>query len=109
MTKIAISIAIVLSGVAFAILTARREMDAVVRKIMAGISAQREEIARAFLAKYGCEPDEICQMVQDLPGGGTKWWLEWHGKHPAALAEHGLMTSADGKIKPPFIKRRRTP
>lgn len=35
------------------------------------VSANREEILRAFVAKYGFEPDEAVQVQQ-----GGKWWVE---------------------------------
>lgn len=34
------------------------------KKIMDGISQQREEILTAFVAKYGADPDQVEQVVQ---------------------------------------------
>lgn len=40
-------------------------------KYVEEILANREEILRAFIAKYGCEPDEVVQVWQN-----EKWWVE---------------------------------
>jgi predicted secreted protein len=36
---------------------------------------QREEVARAFVAKYGMEPDEVVQVVE-ATSTGFKWYLK---------------------------------
>ena len=36
---------------------------------------QREEILKAFVAKYGCEPDEIVQVHQ-WKDGASRWYVE---------------------------------
>ncbi len=46
-----------------------------IQKTLDGIYSQREEILRAFLAKYGCDPDEVVQFEETTPTG-TKWWVE---------------------------------
>lgn len=38
-----------------------------------GIYEQREEILRAFIAKYGCGPDEVEQVSQPSTG---RWWVQ---------------------------------
>lgn len=35
---------------------------------------QREEVLRAFIAKYGCEPDEI-EQVEQMTDTGRVWYL----------------------------------
>jgi hypothetical protein len=40
-----------------------------------GVTAQREEILRAFVAKYGCGPEEAIQVFQAGPTG-FKFWVE---------------------------------
>lgn len=45
-----------------------------IRKIMDEIFAQREEILRAFIAKYGCGPEEVEQVVANTPEG-SKWFV----------------------------------
>lgn len=56
---------------------------------LTAITAQREEICRAFLAKYGCEPDALEQVIQHLPDG-TVWFVrprpEVEGKDPTRSA-----------------------
>jgi len=38
------------------------------------IIEQREEILSAFIAKYGCQPDEIVQVEQHT-ANGVRWYL----------------------------------
>jgi hypothetical protein len=45
-------------------------IQAKVNELIAGIYGQREEILRAFIAKYGFEPDRAVQVVD-----GTKWYV----------------------------------
>ena len=45
-----------------------------------GVMAQREEVLRAFIAKYGCHPDEVTQVVQNTMDGCV-WHVE---KRPLA-------------------------
>jgi|GEM_PF-5860912 len=40
------------------------------------ILEQREEILKAFIAKYCCDPDQVVQKVQNL-GDKIIWWVEW--------------------------------
>lgn len=37
------------------------------------IIEQREEILEAFIAKYGCEPDECFQRVTQMPNGDVEF------------------------------------
>ena len=39
------------------------------------ITAQREEILEAFIAKYGYEPDRIVQVIQDCKDGTVKFFV----------------------------------
>lgn len=39
------------------------------------ILAQREEILTAFVAKYGCDPDNIVQ-VYEMTNNGGRYWVE---------------------------------
>ena len=41
--------------------------------------ATREEILKAFIAKYGCGPEEVTQIIQNTLEG-TKWWVEMKKK-----------------------------
>jgi hypothetical protein len=45
-----------------------------VPELLRQIYEQREEILEAFIAKYGCEPDECEQVVQRSPDG-EKYWV----------------------------------
>lgn len=45
-----------------------------VQKTIAEIAEQREEILRAFIAKYGCEPDEVEQVMRVSPWE-TIWFV----------------------------------
>ena len=44
-------------------------------EVTAEVMANREEILRAFIAKYGCEPDEIMQYEQ-LTANGMRWYVQ---------------------------------
>ena len=39
-----------------------------------GIRAQREEITKAFLAKYELEPNEVEQIIEQMPDG-IRWYI----------------------------------
>jgi len=39
------------------------------KKIAEKIHEQREEILEAFIAKYGCEPQDLVQIIQQTEGG----------------------------------------
>jgi len=39
------------------------------------VTAQREEILEAFIAKYGCGPDGLIQVEQRTENG-WRWWVE---------------------------------
>lgn len=43
-------------------------------KVVGGLREQREEIAKAFLAKYGLEPNEVEQIVEQIPDG-FRWFI----------------------------------
>lgn len=40
-----------------------------------GVLAQREEILRAFIAKFGFEPERAIQVVRQMPDGSTTWFI----------------------------------
>lgn len=50
-----------------------QEMKRTGDMMYAAVMKQREQIITAFIAQYGCKPDEIvqCQTVH----GGLKWFL----------------------------------
>lgn len=48
------------------------EIRANFAKVLERVLAQREEILEAFVAKYGCGPDEIVQ-VEQRNAHGTEW------------------------------------
>lgn len=52
-------------------------------KLIQKILAQREEILTAFVAKYGCGPEEAVQ-VQRQTDDGMRWWVEMVKKPEAA-------------------------
>jgi len=43
------------------------------------VLAQREEILRAFVAKYNCQPDEIVQ-IEEKTENGMRWYLGYKPK-----------------------------
>ena len=50
-------------------------VNTLTRETINKVMLQREEILTAFIAKYGCEPDEIVQVVTLTPTGST-WTIE---------------------------------
>jgi hypothetical protein len=46
--------------------------DDIIRKVL----EQRDEITRAFVAKYGCSADEAVQVQEPTPDGGMRWYVE---------------------------------
>lgn len=62
--------------------TERKEMtsvpnpaDCLVRQTVDAVLSQREEVLRAFIAKYGFEPDRAIQIEQVWPDGKRIWYL----------------------------------
>lgn len=43
-------------------------------RLRAAVYAQRDEILKAFIAKYGCMPDEAVQCEQSTPHG-YRWYV----------------------------------
>lgn len=50
----------------------REKAMAQYREVLSG----REEILKAFIAKHGCEPDEVMQVEQQMDDGTTRYWVE---------------------------------
>jgi hypothetical protein len=50
------------------------KLHEITKGILKDIYAQREEILTAFIAKYGCGPDECEQVVQHT-SDGEKYWV----------------------------------
>ena len=50
-------------------------IEAAARRQIELVMAQREEIARAFIAKYGFEPDRAIQIHQRMPDGTERWFI----------------------------------
>jgi hypothetical protein len=49
--------------------------DMLVREELKAIMEQREEVFRAYIAKYGFEPDRTMQVEQRMPDGTSRWFL----------------------------------
>jgi hypothetical protein len=45
------------------------------------VLAQREEILRAFVAKYGWQPDAI-EQVEERTATGVRWYVRWRQDAP---------------------------
>jgi hypothetical protein len=54
------------------------EMRAALDGAVTSVMGQREEILRAFIAKYGFQPDEAEQVEQDTPTG-RRWYVRRRG------------------------------
>jgi hypothetical protein len=52
-----------------------RSIEVAHAKYVESVLANREEILRAFVAKYGFEPDEAIQVIQQTDMG-LRWWVE---------------------------------
>jgi len=50
------------------------ELDVLATEISAVLYAQREEILAAFIAKYGCNPDEI-EQIYETSGNQVRWYV----------------------------------
>lgn len=62
-----------------------------VRRRLAEIHAQREEILSAFIAKYGVEPDRVVQVEQRMEDGTTRWFV--HRRSDDDMAEMALRSA----------------
>lgn len=51
-----------------------QEMGDVIKKTLCEVMKKREEIVRAFVAKYGWNPDECEQVIQMMPDG-QRWFV----------------------------------
>lgn len=58
--------------------------DILIREKVKEIILQREEILRAFIAKYGFEPDRAIQIEQRMPDGTTHWFIRRMGDEEMA-------------------------
>lgn len=56
-----------------------------IKQTMKEIINNREEILRAFVAKYGCGPDEIIQVMQKTEDGGIKFCVRARSEEEADL------------------------
>jgi hypothetical protein len=62
-------------------MTLRDDLMESINKIMREVIDQREEILRAFLAKYGANPDEVEQVLDmsDYAHGVIRWSIRKKG------------------------------
>lgn len=49
--------------------------EGLVTRVIREIQEQREEILRAFVAKYDCDPARAVQILQTTPDGGMRWFI----------------------------------
>lgn len=50
-------------------------LQSVVQEAWQQVIAQREEILRAFVARYGMQPDEI-EQIEQRTATGWRWWVQ---------------------------------
>lgn len=50
-------------------------LKGLLRQNVEEVQSQREEVCRAFIAKYGFEPDRAIQIEWRMPDGGTRWFI----------------------------------
>jgi len=55
--------------------TFQEELSERASQIIDIVMANREAILEAFIAKYGCQPDEAVQVIQS-DGNMFRWWVE---------------------------------
>ena len=68
---------------------AKRNKDTIeplVRQKIEEVMGQRDEVLRAFIAKYGFEPDRAIQIAQRMPDGTTRWFVRRRTDSDALLA-----------------------
>lgn len=53
----------------------RKNLNEIFENYLRERNQTREEILIAFIAKFGCEPDEIVQIQQNT-ANGIKYWVE---------------------------------
>lgn len=68
-----------------------------VKQTMKDIIDNREEILRAFVAKHGCEPEDIIQVMQKTGDGGIKFCVRMKTKEESGLGslDHFLRTQIE--------------
>ena len=52
------------------------ELTLAVKVLLDGVHSQREEILKAFVAKYGCEPDECEQVIISDRENIIRWFVQ---------------------------------
>jgi hypothetical protein len=64
------------------------KMHMELRRQLLEISEQKEEIIRAFIAKYGCDADDIELVTQQHPNGSS-WYIR---RKSSAIEEMAAMS-----------------
>ena len=68
----------------------RSDLHQLALQALKGVHEQREEILRAFVAKYQCQPDDAVQAMQTTVEGDrhvTRYWIEKSKRMPAPPAD----------------------
>jgi len=53
-----------------------RDISLALRLMLDDIYRQRKEVLEAFIAKYGCEPDECEQVIVSGPNTEIRWFVQ---------------------------------
>lgn len=76
-------------------------MKAIKKKVeesMDKVLAHREEILRAFVAKYGCGPDQVTMVEKDMIDGSRQWWVAFKSMSESGFTpEDPIFTKSDLK------------
>lgn len=51
------------------------DISLAIKVLLHGIHSQRQEILKAFIAKYGCEPDECEQVIISDMENVVRWFV----------------------------------
>jgi len=63
-------------------LSPHQRLEQALKSAMPEILAQRDEVLRAFIAKYKCQPDEAVQICQYDGTGKWTWRIDKrHSRH----------------------------
>jgi hypothetical protein len=75
---------------------AEQDYEAIVRKVADGVMEQREEVLRAFVAKYGFQPDEAVQVISSDGSWRVIRREDMYAAQPEARGVEGMVPNMPG-------------
>jgi ribosomal protein S27E len=82
------------------LLEAPQDLAASIQAATTPVLAQRDEIVRAFCAKYHCDPSECVQLTQ-VEGARLRWWVERRAPVvvEAVVSVHCIVPGVDRQLE----------